>query len=812
MDAIAGARATEFISTYVHSNYLDPSSDPQHRAAMEQSLAELRLVSDDLARVDAMLDEIASHRAFIHWMTGRIQEAEQRGEDSYLLRWDRGFAGAKIREMELRLPELLGPSLEARLVNSRETFRLRYLDSGALGQASHWAGDDPAIQEALDGMLIPDSAQAVVNQYLYSIGRLQRDSAFLAEALAQGGTLSRSPRRQQYALTLSDWQQQAATHAQTVMGILSGTIDAFRVDPVPWSERTSVTVTSRPPATAAERKAFHWAEDTAWLLSLGKEARALEQALTALDTQRRKSGGVRAQTAEEVRDQSQRRYLLVQKARLVGECMDVARARLQTLRMTGSAGEDLLRPVDLDRADAQRKLDAFNRRTPVSSTQTPSPVSPDEAVFAQMLPFLEAQQLPLERSQEAMTGLIDRLSWALEVPTGFTLDETQRAELGLLRSQRAALLEQRQLGRQEQTALKVLMDRTALAQRRGDPFDHGAFSELYAAWEAAKAARLQGQEARHGALMTPPPEFVAWKQSVRSSLSRAQTVTSSYLLTLEANAEVRAQIAADRQDSIDLRKTLQAQDAAIKAANARMVLLTRPGASAADKADAASAQARLNALQSLRSAQVNRLLLVERRLADGEALRTSNSAGGVEQRQQAIARTSGALPDAWLEQLRSARPLAQADLAVAQRNLTRLQGTTGTPNTLLMEAQRLLAYRERASAYATARVVAQEAERGIRSQTTPLETARQALASTREAMQAAYFDLVQLRLVYRTDSLHSQLRAAQRRNASIDELLQLQKEISATEIAWPRDVVPYPNTPEAKAAAVQARHGDDLPE
>lgn len=189
MDAIASARASEFMSSYVTSSYLDPSSDPQHHAAMDRSLAEFRLVTQDLARVESMLDEIAGHRAFMQWMTTRIEEATQQGEDTYMLRWDRGFAGAKVRELQDRLAALLGPSLEARLADSRETFRLGYLESGLLGRMTGWAGDAPDIQEALDGMLIPDSAQAVVNQYLYSIGQLQRDSTSLARALA------RPPRR-----------------------------------------------------------------------------------------------------------------------------------------------------------------------------------------------------------------------------------------------------------------------------------------------------------------------------------------------------------------------------------------------------------------------------------------------------------------------------------------------------------------------------------------------------------------------------------------------------------------------------------------
>lgn len=185
MDAIASARASEFMSSYVTSSYLDPSSDPQPHAAMDRSLAEFRLVTEDLARVQSMLDEIAGHRAFMQWMTTRIQEAEQRGEDTYLLKWDRGFAGAKVRELQDRLAALLGPSLEARLADSRQAFRLGYLESGALGRMPGWAGDAPDIQAALDGMLVTDSAQAVVNQYLYSIGVLQRDSAALASALAR---------------------------------------------------------------------------------------------------------------------------------------------------------------------------------------------------------------------------------------------------------------------------------------------------------------------------------------------------------------------------------------------------------------------------------------------------------------------------------------------------------------------------------------------------------------------------------------------------------------------------------------------------
>ena len=186
MDAIGSARVSEFMSSYVDAAGPPPPSDPQHHATVEQSLAEFRLVSEDLARVQAMLGEIGNQRAFIQWLNDRIQAAERQGQDTYMLRWDRAAAGAKIRELQEKLPGVLGPSLEARLVASREAFRRDYLESGALGRAANWAGDDAGIQDALDGMLISDSDQAVVNQYLYSLGELQRDISWLVQALGPG--------------------------------------------------------------------------------------------------------------------------------------------------------------------------------------------------------------------------------------------------------------------------------------------------------------------------------------------------------------------------------------------------------------------------------------------------------------------------------------------------------------------------------------------------------------------------------------------------------------------------------------------------
>ncbi len=812
MDAITITRVSEFMATYVTSDFLDPSTDPAHRAPLERSLTEFRLISDDLARVEAMLGEVASQRAFIQWMNERIEAATQRGEDTYLLRWDRGFAGAKIREIQDRLPVLLGTSLEARLTSSRESFRSSYLDSGALGRASVWAGDDPAIQAALDGMLIPESAQAVVNQYLHSIGTLQRDSAMLAQALSVGGSLARSPQRKQYEATLADWQRRSAAQAQTVMDIFKGTVDADRLDPVPWSERVDLTVATRPPASAAQRRAFQLAEDRAWLTRLSQEARAIEDAISALDAQRRGGMGAPPAASQEVRDASQRRYELRQKARLVNECLAAVQARWEKVRTTEPYGDGGLRAVDLEVANARRKLDAFNAQGPVD-TASPSPqVTPDDALHFDTLPAFKSEYTHLQRSHEALVGTTQRLSVALDVPKGFQLTEGQQAEQALLRSQRAVLAQQKQLVQQELTRLKALIDNLALSQRRGLPVDLGRHQTLYSAWEAAKTARLEGEQARQAALAVPPPDFVAWKHSVRSGRSRAQTVTTNYLLTAEENTAVRAQIEADRQASVQWHRVLRDQDKAIGAAQAHVDLLGRQGASATDKADAPSAQSRLIALQSLRTALAHRLVLLDQRLADGEALRTSSTPGQVGQRQQAILTTTSLLPNAWLDQLRQERSLAHAELAVAQRALARLQATAGISNAALLEAQRLLTYRERAATYAAARVVVQEAELGIRTTGTPLETARQSLLSSREGMQIAYFDLAHLRQIYRADSLGSQLRRAQSRNASMQELRRLQAEVAATETAWPRSLDPFPQTVAAKATAVQARYGDELPE
>lgn len=812
MDAIASAHVSKFMGSYVNSDYLDPSSDPQHLNSLEQSLVELRLVSNDLARVQTLLGEIGSQRAFIQWLGERIQAAEQRGEDTYLLRWDRGHAGAKVRELQEKLSGLLGPSLQARLVSSREAFRQDYLIAGTRSSASTWAGDDAGIQDALDGMLISDADQAVVNHYLYSLDTLQRDSAWLAQALDNGGTLARSPQRREFEATLSHWQQQARAYQATVMGLLSGEVDASRVDPVPWTDRRMDPASARPPLTAAERKAFQVAEDTARLDRLVREARSIEDALAALDVQRKRQGGPPSLAAEQLKESSQHRYGLVQKARLLHECMGAVRARLEMLRKAPLHEAGAPQPVDLAVAHALRKLETLN----TASTASPVPAPPlqplDEALYQETLLYLRQALPAVIQSHESLAGMADRLAEALVVPRGFRLSESQRAEWSLLRSQRVALLEQQQLVRQELAALKALIDQTERAQRQSRPFDHDAFSQRHTAWEADRAARLQGEGTRQGALSTPVPAVVAWKKSVQSSQSRAPTVTANHLLSPETNASVRAQVEADRKASAALRQSLRAREASIRDAEVRLDLLSRPGTSAADKADIPTAQAGLNALKSVRGALASRLSLLTQRQAAGEALLTSTSEGVAALRQQDIATITSALPNAWLKQLREEQLLAQAQWAAAQRHVSRLQGTAGTANRTLVEAEKLLAYRAAASAYAAARVVEQEVQRGTRGQTPTLESATQALAATREAMQAAYFNLAQVRLVYRSDSLSSQLQAEERRGAPLETLQRLRREVEATQTAWPRNVTPYPETPAARAAAVQARFGDDLPE
>lgn len=466
MDAIGSTRVSEFMNSYVNSSYLDPSSDPQHRAAMDQSLMEMRLLTTDLARVESMLDEIAGQRAFIQWMTSRIQEAEQRGEDTYLLKWDRGFAGAKIRDLQAHVLALLGPSLEARLVDSRERFRLTYLASGALGKASGWAGDDAAIQDALDGMLIPDSAQAVVNHYLFTIGTLQRDAAALEKSLAPGQALALHPRRTSYAQVLSDWRRQVADQIQTVMGILDGTVDASQVDPVPWSLRSGMTVAARPPVNAVERLAFQLSEDSAWLSSLSQEARSIEAALAQM-AQETDRATTRALPLETVREQTQRRYDLIQRQRLLVECIQATRSRLETLRTSGTPGDGPLRTVDLDVANARRKLEARQHTNPVDPQPTQPPLSPDVEIYESTLPLLKSEEAKLATHQQSLVGTIERLTLALEVPKGFKLSDEQRGELALLRSQRAELRLQQQLVDHEWGALKALISSMTNGLRRG---------------------------------------------------------------------------------------------------------------------------------------------------------------------------------------------------------------------------------------------------------------------------------------------------------------------------------------------------------
>lgn len=810
MDAIGSTRVSEFMNTYVNSSYLEPSSDPQHRAALEQSLVEFRLLTSDFAQVRSMLDEIGSHRAFIHWTTARIQEAEQRGEDTYLLKWDRGFAGARIRDLEGRVLALLGPSLEIRLADSRESFRLRYLDSGALGKAPGWAGDDPAVQDALDGMLISDSAQAVVNQYLHAIGSLQRDSAALERSLASGGALALSPRRRPYEMVLSGWRQDLADRIQTVMGILEGTVDASQVDPVPWSLRTDLTAAARPPVSAAERRAYQLGEDSAWLSTLGTQARAVEGAL-ALLAPHSGTGATRTRAAEELREQSQRRYDLVQQQRALVACIQAVLTRLELMR-TATAPVDGAVAVDLEVVHARRKLDSLTRAHPVDTRPLPPPDRADADVYKAALPYFQSEQTLVIQAHQSLAGKIEHLTAMLEVPKGFKPSDEQRGELGLLWSQRAELLSQQQSLSQELAALKALIDPMARAMKRGEALDAGSNLERENAWQAAKLARQEGEAARQGALTTPLPEFVAWQLSARNSRSRAPTVLSNYLLSEAANAAVQAQLAADRKTAGSLRSVIRAHEAAMEAVQTQLALITRSGASAAQRADLPAVQARLGALQALRTSEMNRLLLVEQMVKDNGALRTSNSAGNIAQRQQALALTQVTMQAAWLDQVRKERQLAQADRTLAERGLAKLQDTAGASNTQLLEARKLLDYREKAVAYAEARVVATEVEQSVRNQPVSMEAARQALQSTRDAMQAAYFDLVQLRGIFRRDALSRELNAAQARNRPMDERLRLQEAMVAAQVAWPLGLAPFPVTPAEKAAAVLARHGEDLPE
>ena len=812
MDAMASVRVSEFMNKYVNSDDLDPSQGPQHQAGLEEALAEFRLLSDDQARIDALLGELGSQRGFLLWINGRIQEAEQRGEATHMLKWDRGLAAAKIQAIEDELPGLLGPSLETRLASSRESFRRNFLDSGALGRSPTWAGDDPTIQDALDGMLIPESARAVVNQYLYSIARLQHDSASLAQALAPGGTLAQSPQHKSYALTLADWQAQASGQVQAVMGILKGTTDPAALDPVPWSDRTSLTAAARPPVTPTERKAFLVAEDTAWLAGLSQEARSIESALAAIDAQQRAPGRPGVQAAHPLQGTGEQRYALVQRARLVSECMQAVRTRLASLHASGPDTDDGLSLADLAVADARRRLDALSAASPASAAQAPRLSAEDEATYNEALPPLRQALAALQQSQESLMGMADRLARALVVPRGFKLSESQRAEFTLLRTQRTELMAQMQLSRQESGALKALIDQTALGRSQGRPFDHEAFMKLTTTWEAARSARLQGEEARQGALTTPPPTFVAWQQSVRSSQSRVQTVVDNYLLNAQANASVRDQIAQARQTSTQLRADLRSRDAAIQAADARVTALTRQGASAADKADVPSAQAQLSAMKALRSAMVQRLLLVEKLLDEAQALRTSSTDAQVAQHQEAISTVSMAMPNAWPEQLRAERTLAQAEQTVAQRTLSRLQATPGASNSAIGEAMRVLSYREKANIFAATRVAVEEAERTNGAQSPAAVAAQKSLASAKEEMQAAYFDLVQIRLIYRTDALSRQLSSLQYSNGSVEEILSVQRALQASQVAWPRSLSPIPVTPGNKADAVQAAFGDGLPE
>lgn len=811
MDAIGSARVSEFMGTYVNSNDLERPDDPQHRAAMEQALADFRLLANDLAQVESMLAEISGHRAFIQWMTTRIQEAEERGEDTYLLKWDRGDSAARVRNLESRVAALLGPSLESRLVDSRESFRLRYLDSGALGAATGWAGEDPTIQAALDGMLITDTAQAVVNQYLYSIGNLQRDCATLERSLAPGGSLAPSPQRKRYEQVLSHWRQQAASHVQTVMGLLDGTVDVALVDPVPWSARPEMDAAAKPPLSAAERRAFQLAEDGAWLSALGQEARTIEGALAQLAPKVGK-GPAGSGSPEEIRERNQRRYDLVQRQRALVETIKAVRDRLETLRSTTRTGDGTLQAVDLEVASARHLLEGFSLTMPADSRLAEFPPAADADAYEATLSFLGAEQASLVRSQAALAGTIERLGSALEVPRGFKLSDQQRGELGVLWSQRAELLRQQALINQEADALKAMVDATTRDQRRGLPFDHGAHLERQNAWESARQARQEGEAARQGALTTPVPTLVAWRLSPRNGNSRKPTVVANYLLDPQSNANVNAQLAADRQASASLRGAIQALDTAIQQALARLAHLTRSGATTVDKADAPWVQARLSALQSLRTAEVNRLLRNEQVVKGNEALLLSTSADQVSQRQQAVESAQSMLPGAWLDQLRKEHQLAKADLDVAQRGLDRLKGAPGTSNSELLEAQRLLAYREKAKTYAQARVVAIEAELRMGAQTTSVEAAQLALGSAREDMQATYYDLAILRQILRRDELSRQLGRATANGTPIDEILRLQQAVAAAQAAWPLHLAPPPATNADKAAAVQARHGDGLPE
>jgi len=801
MDAIANERVSQFLRTYVDIHEPAPDHEAPSGDSMAQSLAALRLVSDDLARVQAMLGEIGSQRGFIQWLDERIRAAEQRGEDPHMLRWDRAYAGAKIRELQEQLPALLGPSLESRLVRSRDTFRLEVLESGTLGQRPMWAGDDPGIQDALDGLLIPDSDQAVVNHYLHHLGRLQQDSAWLAQALSTGGTLARSPLRGQHLATLAHWQQQARDAVETVMGILAGTVDATQVDPVPWTPRALDPATARPPVTAAERRAFQLEEDTAWLGRLREEARGIEDALAAQDAPRHHLGGPSVPDGS-VRLEDPQHHA----------CMEAIRARLDRLRSSTRYGEGGLHPVDLDVAHTQRLLAAINEASPALGAQPLRPSPQDEAVYDEVLPPLRQALSALQQSREFLAGMTDRLAHALQVPRGFQLSASQRGEYALLRSQRTALMAQQQRVRGELDALKALLDPTERAQRLGRPFDPGAYFALHTRWEAARAARLEGEAQYQGALTTAPPESVAWRKSVRSSGSRAPTVTRNYALSPQEDATVREQAAADRQACMALRQSLQRREAQVREAEKRLETLERKGARAADKADQPTAQARLHALQSARGALAGRLSLLVQRLAERDALLTSTDPARMAQRQEAIDRFTQALPAAELGQLREERLLAEAEWASAQRELARLQATAGTSNASLGEAGKLLVYRTAARAYAAARVVEKEARIGNLGQATSLEAALHSLSATRQAMQEAYFRLAQTRLVYLTDSLGARLRAEQLRGAPVEALQRLQRELEAAQVAWPRNVEPSPLTPEAIAAAVQARHGDELPE
>ncbi len=812
MDAIANERVSQFLRTYVDIQEPAPDSEAQSGASMVQSLAALRLVSDDLARVQAMLGEIGSQRGFIQWLDERIRAAEQRGEDPHMLRWDRAYAGAKIRELQEQLPALLGTSLESRLVRSRETFRLEVLESGTLGQRPMWAGDDPGIQDALDGLLIPDSDQAVVNHYLHHLGRLQQDSTWLAQALSPGGTLARSPLRAQHLATLAHWRQQARDAVETVMGILSGTVDATQVDAVPWTPKTLDPATARPPVTAAERRAFQLEEDTAWLGRLREEARGIEDALAAQDAPRHHLGGPSVPDGSVRLEDPQQRQALAYRARRVHACMVAIRARLDILRSSTRYGEGGLHPVDLDVAHTQRLLAAINEASPALSAQPPRPSPQDEAVYDEVLPPLRQALSALQQSRESLAGMIDRLAHALQVPRGFQLSASQRGEYALLRSQRTALMAQQQRVRGELDALKALLAPTEQAHRLGRPFDPGAYFALHTRWEAARAARLEGEAQHQGALTTAPPESVAWRKSVRSSESRAPTVTRNYALSPQEDAMVREQAAADRQACMALRQSLQRREAQIREAEKRLETLERKGAHAADKADLPTAQARLHALQAARGALAGRLSLLVQRLAERDALLTSTDPARMAQRQEAIDRFTQALPAAELGQLREERLLAEAEWASAQRELARLQATAGTSNASLGEAGKLLAYRTAARAYAAARVVEKEARIGNLGQATSLGAALHSLSATRQAMQEAYFRLAQTRLVYLTDSLGARLRAEQLRGAPVEALQRLQRELEAAQVAWPRNVAPFPLTPEAIAAAVQARHGDELPE